>query len=163
MDDFVSKYVNRLDSKGRVSIPAPYRQILAREGLDSLFCSPSLEKQAVDAGGVGLRAALDSYLEDFEAFSDERESLSSALLGESESLKIDKDGRVVLSDAIKLHTGITDQVAFVGHGFKFQIWDPASYEAYRAEAMKHALATRKARAAQKAAAMGLSNKDGEGA
>lgn len=155
MQDFVSKYVNRLDSKGRVSIPAPYRQILTREGLDSLFCCPDLEKAAFDAGGSGLRAAIDTYLDAFDVFSEERELLSTAMLAESEALKIDKDGRVTLSESILAHTGIDNQVAFVGNGFKFQIWDPARYEIYQVEARKKALAMRKARAAQKAAAQGL--------
>ncbi|PLW75553.1 division/cell wall cluster transcriptional repressor MraZ [Cohaesibacter celericrescens] len=149
MGDFVSKYVNRLDSKGRVSIPAPFRQILTREGQEMLFCSPSLDLEAVDAGGLRLRGEIDTHLESFEAFSDEREVLATALLGESETLKIDKDGRVVLSDTIKAHTDITDSVVFVGQGFKFQIWQPDRYEAYKAEATERARAMRKAKAAQK--------------
>lgn len=154
MDDFVSKYVNRLDSKGRVSIPAPFRQILVREGLEALFCSPSLELDAVDAGGLGLRGAIDTYLEAFDVFSEEREVLATALLGESESLKIDKDGRVVLSETIKEHAGISDAVAFVGNGFKFQIWQPERYEAYRADATKRALALRKAAGARRTKSAG---------
>lgn len=147
MGDFVSKYVNRIDSKGRVSIPAPFRQILAEEGQESLFCSPCLDMDAVDAGGAGLRREIDTYLDAFEAFSEEREILSTALLGEAEQLKIDKDGRVVLSDIIKRHAGIEDQAVFVGNGFKFQIWSPERYEAYHADATKRALALRKEMAA----------------
>lgn len=151
MDVFLSKYVNRLDSKGRVSIPAPFRQILARQGLESLFCSPSFEKECIDAGGEGLRGAIDGYLNVFEPFSEEREVLATALLAESESLKIDKDGRVVLSETIKAHTGIADSVAFVGHGYKFQIWAPERYEVYRKAATKRALALQKELAAQRQA------------
>lgn len=146
MGDFVSKYVNRLDSKGRVSIPAPFRQILAQEGQESLFCSPCLDMDAVDAGGLGLRSEIDGYLDAFEVFSEEREILSTALLGESEALKIDKDGRVVLSEAIKAHAGISDQVVFVGTGFKFQIWSPERYEVYQSEAKKRALELRRSMA-----------------
>ncbi|MCT4656446.1 MAG: division/cell wall cluster transcriptional repressor MraZ [Cohaesibacter sp.] len=149
MDDFVSKYVNRLDSKGRVSIPAAYRQILARDGVEALFCSPSLDMDCIDAGGVRLRSAIDDYLNAFEVFSEEREILATTLLGESEALKIDKDGRVVLSETLKDHAGIGDKVAFVGNGFKFQIWDPERYEAYRAEAVARSRALRKSMTAQR--------------
>ena len=162
MDEFVSKYVNRLDSKGRVSIPAPYRQILAREGQESLFCSPSLELEAVDAGGLRLHREIESHLEAFEAFSEEREALSTALLGESESFKIDKDGRVTLSETIKAYAGITDAVVFVGHGFKFQIWQPEKYEAYKAAAIKRAQEMRKLKAAHKAAQDGGGQKTPQG-
>ncbi len=149
MDEFVSKYVNRLDSKGRVSIPAAFRQILARDGYDNLFCSPSLEMDCVDAGGQGLRSAIDDYLNAFEVFSEEREILATTLLGESEALKIDKDGRVVLSETLKAHAGIDNKVAFVGNGFKFQIWDPERYEAYRADAVERARSLRKSLTAQR--------------
>ncbi|WP_316860124.1 division/cell wall cluster transcriptional repressor MraZ [uncultured Cohaesibacter sp.] len=147
----MSKFVNRLDSKGRVSIPASFRQVLARDGLETLFCSPSLELEAVDAGGKELRKKIDSHLEEFDGFTEEREMLGAALLGESEYLKIDKDGRVVLSEKIKDHTGITDSVVFVGHGYKFQIWSPERYEVYIAEATRQALALRKAMAAKRRA------------
>ena len=152
MHDFVSKYVNRLDSKGRVSIPAPYRQVLAREGQEILFCCPALGVDAFDAGGLGLRGSIDAYLDAFDAFSEEREMLSTALLGESEGLKIDKDGRVVLTDTIKTYTGITDAVAFVGQGDKFRIWQPERYEAYRAESLKQLPALRHTAGARKMAA-----------
>ncbi|WP_245418194.1 division/cell wall cluster transcriptional repressor MraZ [Cohaesibacter haloalkalitolerans] len=147
----MSSYVNRLDSKGRVSIPAPYRQILAREGHENLFCCPSMDRAAVDAGGLSLRKAIDEYLEPFDVFTEEREFLATALLGESESLKIDKDGRVVLSEKIKAHTGITEAVVFVGHGYKFQIWEPEKYEIFKADAAKQAMALRASLSARRKA------------
>ena len=149
MDEFLSTHVNRLDSKGRVSIPAAFRQVLARESRDHLFCSPSLDLEAVDAGGDKLHQEIHAHLESYEAFSEEREVLSTVLLGDSENLKIDKDGRVVLSETLKDHTGITDSVVFVGHGFKFQLWQPERYEAYRRDVSKRAQEMRRARAARK--------------
>ena len=71
---------------------------------------------------------------DFEPFSEDHELLSTTLIGESEILKIDQDGRVVLTDTIKAHAGIGDRVTFVGQGYKFQIWEPERFAAYREEA-----------------------------
>ena len=114
MDEFVSTYTNRLDAKGRVSIPAPFRLVLARDGSDGLYCCPTLDRMAVDAGGKLLRDTIRQSLGQFEPFSEEHEQLSTTLLGESEILKIDQDGRAVLSDAIREHAGVTDLVTFVG-------------------------------------------------
>lgn len=139
MQAFVSKYVNRLDSKGRVSIPAPFRQLLAKEGQESLFCSPSLDQIAIEAGGQALQDEINAHLDKFDTFSEEREILSTALLGESETFKIDKDGRITLSETIKAIAGITDTVVFVGQGYKFRMWQPEQYEAYRKEAQKRTL------------------------
>jgi MraZ protein len=134
MDEFVSTYTNRLDAKGRVSIPAPFRAVLVRDGFDGLYCCPTLDRKAVDAGGNRLRDQIRESLGLFEAFSEDHEYLSTTLIGESEVLKIDQDGRVILSDAIKDHAGIADRVTFVGQGYKFQIWEPDRFAAYREEA-----------------------------
>ena len=134
MDEFVSTYTNRLDAKGRVSVPAQFRAVMAVDGFDGLYCCPTLDRQAVDAGGNRLREAIGASLSNFEPFSEDHEYLSTTLIGESEILKIDRDGRVILSEAIKHHAGIADGVTFVGQGYKFQIWEPERFSAYREEA-----------------------------
>ncbi len=134
MDEFVSTFTNRLDTKGRVSIPAPFRLVLARDGFDGLYCCPTLDRRAVDAGGKLLRDTIRRSLSQFEPFSEEHEQLSTALIGESEILKIDQDGRTVLSQSIMECAGVTEAVTFVGQGFKLQIWEPERLAAYREEA-----------------------------
>ena len=134
MDEFVSTFTNRLDAKGRVSIPASFRAVLAVDGFDGLYCCPTLDRQAVDAGGNRLREAIGASLPNFEPFSEDHEYLSTTLIGESEILKIDQDGRVVLTDAIKTMPASRDRVTFVGQGYKFQIWEPDRFVAYREEA-----------------------------
>jgi MraZ protein len=134
MDEFLSTFTNRLDAKGRVSIPASYRAVLMRDGSEGLYCCPTLDAQAVDAGGNRLREQIRSSLAQFEPFSPEYEDLATALIGESEVLNMDAEGRVVLTDSLKAHAGITDQVTFVGQGSKFQMWEPGRFAARREEA-----------------------------
>ena len=134
MDEFVSTFTNRLDAKGRVSIPAGFRAVLTRDGFEGLYCCPTLDRQAVDAGGNRLRDQIRESLTAFEAFSEDHEYLSTTLIGESEIMKIDQDGRVILTEALKSHTGIVERVTFVGQGYKFQIWEPDRFVAYREEA-----------------------------
>lgn len=130
MDRFVSNFTNRLDAKGRVSIPASFRAVLARDGYEGLCVTPSLDTRALDAGGNALLAEIDRLLEGFAPYSEERDAISTALLGTSETLKTDAEGRVVLTDSLKAYAGITDQVTFVGHGHKFQIWEPETFRAH---------------------------------
>ena len=87
-------------------------------------------------------------------------TLSTTLIGESEILKIDQDGRVVLSDAIKDHAGIADRVTFVGQGYKFQIWEPDRFVAYREEA-KNRLRDIRKRLAPGHRAAGVTARTGE--
>jgi MraZ protein len=154
MDRFVSHYLLRLDAKGRVSVPAPFRAVLARDGFDGLYCYPALDRPALDAGGNALLAEIEAPIAGFSSFSDQRAQFSLALYGMSETLKIDGEGRVMLTDTLKAHAGITDTVSFVGLGHKFQIWEPSRFGAELAEAtgkvraFKHELETPMA-AAQK--------------
>ena len=131
---FVSNITLRLDSKGRVSIPAAYRAVLARDGFDGLYCYPALDQPAIDAGGNALLAEIERLIGRFPPYSNEREELSVALYGTSETLKIDSEGRVSLTDALKAHAGISDAIAFVGLGHKFQIWEPSRFQNELAEA-----------------------------
>lgn len=134
MDRFVSTYTLRIDAKGRVSIPAPYRSVLTREGADMLYCHPSLAEPALDAGGGKLLEEIDTLISRYPPYSEAREELAAALYGTSETLRIDPEGRVVLTETLKDHAGIGDNVSFVGLGHKFRIWEPERLRAHLAEA-----------------------------
>lgn len=137
MDDsagFLSNYASRLDAKGRVSIPAPFRAVLARDGFEGLYVHPSLDVDAVDCGGHALLREIHELLRPLSPYSEERDLFSTALIGTSEILKIDSEGRVNLSESVKAYAGISAEVAFVGHGFKFRIWEPGRFRAHLAEA-----------------------------
>ena len=134
MDRFVSNYTLRLDAKGRVSIPAPFRAVLARDGFEGLYCYPTLDRPALDAGGNALLNEIETLIARFPPYSEEREQLSGALYGTSQVLKIDGEGRVTLTEALKTHAGIKDEVACAGLGHKFQIWEPGRFRAELAEA-----------------------------
>jgi len=134
VDRFVSHFQNRLDSKGRVSIPAPFRGVLARDGFEGLYVHPSLDAEALDCGGNGLLRDIDGLLATLSPYSEERDLLSTALLGTSEVLKVDPEGRVILTETLKIYAGISSEMVFVGQGHKFQIWEPGRFRAHLDEA-----------------------------
>ena len=133
---FLSRFKNKIDVKGRVSIPAQFRNILLKDVSQKMFCYPSLDAQAIDAGGENLSKEIYALMDNLDPYSDERDYLSTALFGLSEELKIDNDGRVILSDALIDHAQIKDEVVFVGLGEKFQIWEPVKFENSLQQAQK---------------------------
>ena len=151
MDRFVSNTTLRLDSKGRVSIPASFRSVLGRDGFDGLYCYPALDRTAIDAGGNALMVEIEALIERFPPFSEQRERFALALYGTSETLKIDGEGRVVLSEGSKRHAGITKAVTFVGLGHKFQIWEPSRFLNELAEATQKVCALKTELGSQSAA------------
>lgn len=140
MHGFVNNYTNKLDAKGRVSIPAPYRTVLARDGFEGLYCFPSPHDAAVDAGGNALLNQISAKLDGLDPMSEEYDMVSTVLFGDSETLKVDSEGRIMISEKIRAATGISNTVTFVGMRFKFRIWEPERYAAYREEASKRTFA-----------------------
>jgi len=134
MDQFVSSFTNKIDTKGRVSVPASFRTVLAKDGLEGIYCYPSLDAPALDAGGRRLIDKINTLVEDLAPYSDERDHLATALFGTSEILSIDQDGRTILPERLREHAGITTPLTFVGLGEKFQMWVPERFETNLAEA-----------------------------
>ena len=117
MDRFVATYTMRLDAKGRVSIPASFRAVLARDG-----------------GGNALIHEIEALIDRFPPYSEERDDLAAALYGQSEILKVDSEGRMMLTERLKTLAHIDESVAFVGLGHKFQIWEPERFFSFLEEA-----------------------------
>src|SRR3954471_14390187 len=98
MDRFVSHYALRLDPQGGGALPAPFPAVLARGGVEGLYCYPTLDRPALDAGGNALLKEIETLIARFSPYSEEREQLSAALYGTSEVLKIDGEGRAILTE-----------------------------------------------------------------
>lgn len=161
MNRFVSTYINKIDAKGRTSIPQPFRGILTQDGFDGqIYCYPSLDNPALDAGGQKLVDRIDGIIEELLPYSDERDPLATALFGESEIIKIDQDGRAIISERLRKHAGLTGEVTFVGLGHKFQMWEPRAFENYRAQSRSKMDNLRKRLGAGGRPAV-VANRDGE--
>ena len=145
---FLGHFTSRIDAKGRVSVPAPFRAVLAKDEFEGLFVHPSLDAPAVDCGGKALMAELDAMLATYPPYTEERDILSRALMGMSERLKVDPEGRVQLSDQCKAQAFISGEVSFVGMGHKFQIWEPERFRAHREKATSRVRELRKSFSAQ---------------
>lgn len=129
MDRFVSNTINKLDKKGRVSIPANFRANL--KGQSEIYLILGIDHPVVDAGGAEFMASNLQRLDQMDPFSEEYEHWSFHLLGDAQEVKIDGEGRMILTDHIREHTGITNEVAFVGRGHFFQLWAPERFNEYR--------------------------------
>ena len=144
MDRFVSTFTNKIDAKGRVSIPASFRAVLERDGYaGGIYCYPSLDAPALDCGGERLAQKIDGLLSGLPDYSDERDELSVALYGDVQVLGIDGDGRIVLPEGLRAHASLDAAITFVGLGDKFQMWEPGRFEKRRAEARNKVQITRK--------------------
>jgi MraZ protein len=138
MDLFLSHFVNRFDAKGRISAPAAFRAVLARDGFEGVLVHPALDAPALDCGGLALLREINALLDSMPPYSPAREDLSAALLGSSEILRPDSEGRIVLGERLRASLCLQDEATFVGLGHKFQIWEPKRFAAHFEEAKARA-------------------------
>jgi MraZ protein len=140
---FVSTVVNKLDAKGRVSVPASFRQILAQQNTAGVYCFTSFVFPALEAFGEALIGEFTERLNAFDPFfSEDHDAQAQAVLSASRLLGFDDEGRVHLPDEFISHAGITDRVTFVGMGRKFQIWDPENFAPVEQARIERARAAR---------------------
>lgn len=143
MQPFVSTIVNKLDAKGRVSVPAPFRQILAQQNTQGLYCFRSFVSPALEAFGEALISEFNDRLNALDPFfSEEHDAQAQAVLAASRLLALDDEGRVRLPDEFLAHAGIKERVSFVGMGRKFQIWDPENFAPVERARIERARASR---------------------
>ena len=134
MDRFLSNSVNRIDAKGRVSVPAHFRSVVQKRGYTELYALRCLDVPAMDVGGLDLLDRYEERIAQEDPFLQTADDMSFFCHGDGTFLKLDQDGRITVPDFIREHTGIGAEVAFVGRGQFFQIWEPGRLAAYGAEA-----------------------------
>jgi MraZ protein len=144
MDRFLSSAVNRIDAKGRVSVPAHFRAVLQKRGYTDLYALRALDVAALDVGGMDLLDRYEQRIALEDPFLQTADDMSFFCHGDGAFLKVDQDGRITVNDFIREHTGISTEMAFVGRGHFFQIWEPLQFEAYRAQARARLLKLRQA-------------------
>lgn len=131
---FSSSATNKVDDKGRVSIPAPFRKVLQGEDSRVLFLMPELRGAPCIVGfGESHFENLANSLTQMNPFSEEYDALADAVAGQARQLPLDETGRIVLPKDLKDLAGIDGQAYFVGKINTFQIWSPEVYEAGRAQ------------------------------
>lgn len=135
---FLSTTTNKVDRKGRVSVPAPFRNALAGLPFQGIVAIPSFKYPALQCGGMDWLEQLSTGIGAYAFFSDEHDALTAALFANAQQLAFDGDGRIVLPGELATHANIDGQAAFVGRGPTFEIWEPEAFRTYQADATQRA-------------------------
>ena len=139
---FLSSYENKIDKKGRVSVPATFRSYLNSIGYNGFISYPSFNHSALEACSQDRIEKLSNTIDSLNPFEEKRDFFATSILSESENLQFDTEGRISLSKKLLHHAKIKDNVLFVGLGKTFQIWEPKSFEKFKLIARKKAYQNR---------------------
>ena len=139
---FLSSYENKIDKKGRVSVPSTFRSHLNSMGYNGFISYPSFNHSALEACSQDRIEKLSNTIDSLNPFEEKRDFFATSILSESENLHFDTEGRVSLSDKLLNHSKIKNNVLFVGLGKTFQIWEPKTFEKFKIVARKKAYQNR---------------------
>ena len=133
---FLSVYENRLDKKGRVSVPASFRSHLSNLGYNGVVCYPSFNNQSIEAWPQDRIEKISNAIDALNPFEEKKDYFATAILSESINLQFDSEGRISLTPKLLKHAKIKSTMIFVGQGKTFQIWEPTTFEKFRVAARK---------------------------
>ncbi len=139
---FLSSYENKIDKKGRVSVPAPFRSHLTSLGYNGFICYPSFNHSALEACSQDRIEKLSNTIDSLNPFEEKRDYFATSVLSECENLQFDTEGRVSFSEKLLNHSKIKNSILYVGLGKTFQIWEPKNFEKFKALARKKAFQNR---------------------
>lgn len=133
---FFATTVNKLDAKGRVSVPAGFRDAVAAEATKGVVLLKSPKLPCLEGFAHSFMETMAGRLDGFDLFSDAQDDFAMAVFSQAVSVAFDGEGRISLPPELREHAGIAQQVAFVGLGRKFQVWDPKRLAQRQQDAIK---------------------------
>ena len=139
---FLSSFVNKIDKKGRVSVPATFRSHINTLGYNGFISYPSFNHSALEACTQDRIEKLSNTIDSLNPFEEKRDYFATSVLSESENLQFDTEGRVSISQKLLNHAKIKNNVLFVGLGKTFQIWEPRNFDKFKTFARKKAFQNR---------------------
>ena len=139
---FLSSFENKIDKKGRVSVPATFRSHLGSMGYNGFVSYPSFNHPALEACAQDRIEKLSNTIDSLNPFEEKRDFFATSILSECENLQFDTEGRISLTEKLLNHAKIKSNILFVGLGQTFQIWEPKNFEKFKNIARKKALQSR---------------------
>lgn len=124
---FLSCYENRLDTKGRISVPAAFRSSLNNENFSGVVLYRSFTHNCIEGVSMSRMEKIASATDQMEMFDGELDDLSALVFADARPLQFDVTGRIIIPEDLLKHANITDTALFVGRGNSFQIWNPSDF------------------------------------
>lgn len=128
---FLSSYVNKIDKKGRVSVPSSFRAVLQEESdFAGIIIYPSFVNECIEACSFARLQLLNKAIDQLDPYSEERDAFATAILAGSHQLAFDSEGRILLPENLIESFCFNEQLCFVGKGETFEIWQPEKFNQY---------------------------------
>lgn len=127
---FLSTFENKVDTKGRVSVPSQFRSMLHGNDFSGIVLYESSINNCIEGCSIERIQKLSEAIDDLDPSSRERDAFAATILGGAAQLPFDSDGRVILPKNLMSFAKIKDRAVFIGKGQTFEVWEPKMFEEY---------------------------------
>ncbi len=125
---FRGSYAHTVDSKGRVSVPSKFREIIADRYEGRLVLAMDYDR-CLTVYPLEEWEKLEEKIRNLPTMKKEVRDFMRFLLASATESELDKQGRVLITPAHRQHAGIAKNVTLVGIIDKIEIWDSKAWEA----------------------------------
>ena len=127
---FLSTFENKVDTKGRVSVPSQFRTMLYGQDFSGIVLYESSNHNCIEGCSIERIQKLSEALDDLDPSSVERDAFAATIVGGAAQLPFDADGRVILPKNLMEFANIKDKAVFIGKGQTFEVWEPKLFAEY---------------------------------
>ena len=120
-----------LDGKGRLTVPARYRELL----MSTVDGQMMVSKSHVRCLSLFPRPVWDQFEARLNALPASADGLRRLYVGSATEVAIDSGSRVLLPPELREWAGLEREVVFMGMGNRFELWDRARYDAHEAQVL----------------------------
>ncbi len=118
-----------LDAKGRLAVPARYREALLQQSDGQLVITINHEQRCLWMYPLDVWEDIENKLVKLPSMSPVTQRLKRLLIGHATDCEVDGNGRVLVPPPLREYGELSKQIKLVGQGNKFEIWDEELWNA----------------------------------
>jgi MraZ protein len=143
---FSGVFQHSIDAKGRTSLPAKFRELLAAQNADKLFVTTDLIDECLVAFAPASWARMAEKIASLSMFDERTRLLTRSFIAPAQECPVDKLGRILIPPSLRDHAALVEEITWAGTVERIEIWAPAKWaevqKAARAPETKKDLARR---------------------
>lgn len=117
-----------LDPKGRLAIPAKYREVLAELCRGQLVATIDIQDTCLRIYPLPVWQALEAQLEALPGTNPGVRRVQRLLLGYASEIELDGNGRILLPPSLRKYAQLDKKLVLVGQGKKFELWSEENWQ-----------------------------------
>mgnify|MGYP000480570844 CR=1 FL=1 len=120
-----------IDAKGRLAIPARYRDLIKNEADGRVVVTIDTEERCLLLYPYPHWEHIEQKLEGLPSYHPLSRRIQRLLIGHATEVELDRSGRILISSLLREYAGLGQTAMLVGQGKKFEIWGESQWEMAR--------------------------------